>query len=69
MSLERHAALCAEVAIHPGLDDEVLARNGVDAELKARADLFWREQAARDPATRAAWTRAFDACHARFTRR
>ncbi len=68
MTLERHAALCAEVAIQPGYEAEVLARNGVDGDLKVRADRFWKEQAAKDPATRAAWTRAFDAYPQMFTR-
>ena len=59
LPLERHASLCVEIALD-GAPDAALARYGVSAEVKARADAHFRDMFLRDPALRAAWNRAFD---------
>lgn len=59
LPLERHASLCVEIALD-GAPDAALARYGVSAEGKARADAYFRDAFVREPSLRAAWNRAFD---------
>jgi hypothetical protein len=69
LSLEHHACLCLEIAVDPTREDEALARYGVTAADKARADEYYRAQIAADPELYARWSHAYSAHYASFTQR
>jgi hypothetical protein len=67
MPMERHAYMCLELALDPARTDEVLARYGVSAEVRARADAYYRARLAVDTDLAARWHHAYAAYHAWFT--
>ncbi|MDC0743228.1 hypothetical protein [Polyangium mundeleinium] len=68
LTLEQHAALTLELALHPGQEAEVLARYSVTSEQKAQLDQQYREQVAASPGARAAWNKAYRAHYERLSR-
>ncbi|WP_437763591.1 hypothetical protein WMF27_40265 [Sorangium sp. So ce281] len=58
-SLQRHAAMCAEIAIAPDKAAEILARYGLTEATRAQADEHWRARIAAEAATGEAWRRAY----------
>ena len=69
LSLEQHAYLCLEIAVDPAREDEALARYGVTAADKVRADEHYRARIAADPELYARWSHAYTTYHAWFTQR
>jgi hypothetical protein len=69
MSLERHAALCLEIAVDPRRADEALARYRVTPAEKERADQLYKRMFTMDPSLRATWNRAFEAHRAALAAR
>ncbi|TKC98170.1 hypothetical protein [Polyangium fumosum] len=68
LTLEQHAALTLELALHPGQEAEVLARYSLTSEQKAQLDQEYRERVAASPEARAAWTTAYRAHYERLSR-
>lgn len=66
VSLLEHAALCAEIALRPTAEAELLARAGLDAASKARLDIDFQRLRAERPPADAAWTKAYREAYARL---
>lgn len=61
LTLQEHAGLSAELALHPDRADEILHRWGVlDPQAKVTLDAEWQERLRAQPAARAEWQRAFE---------
>lgn len=63
LTMEQHASLCAELALHPGREAEILARYRVTAEARARLDEHYAALAATSPEKRKAWYEAYRTYH------
>lgn len=59
LSLLEHAALCAEIALRPATEGDVLSRAGLDAASKTALDAYFQGLRAESPLADAAWTKAY----------
>jgi hypothetical protein len=58
LSVERYAALCADLIDEPDAHEVVLRRYGISAAEKLALDVHWTQQMAEDPGVWLAWDRA-----------
>lgn len=58
LSIERYAALCADLIESPEAHEAVLRRYGINAAEKLAADVYWTQKMAEDTTIWLAWDRA-----------
>jgi len=58
LTLEQHASLHVELALHPDQKTQTLRRYGLSTEHYARLDTAWQAKVALDPTLRASWEQA-----------
>lgn len=64
LTLEQHASLCVEIALHPERVAETLARYRLTPNTKDLVDAHYKTAALASPEVRAAWDRAYETYHA-----
>jgi hypothetical protein len=58
LSVERYAALCADLIDEPDAHEVVLRRYGISAAERLALDVYWTQKMAEDPGVWLAWDRA-----------
>jgi hypothetical protein len=68
LTIERYAALCAELAVYPAQQEAVFQRYGLgDPRERAAADGAWKARLQRDPAEYQRWQALYQEHRARLS--